>query len=424
MRFEATYLTRALCVCVVASIAQGCPPTPSLTDEVDAPPSASTPPAPPPIGIPVDAEVAAPKMVARLREHPFAFYRYIAGPFSTAVCEHYGQATVTMPSVSLHGDAHLEQYAVADDGFGIVDFDDATTGPPVVDWLRFSSSVWIATEFREADARATIGRFEEGYRRGLQDPQAVVSAPEPRAVARIRSKFKGSALDWINGVTSMIKPIDGVDAETMMRARRLYMDSILRQNPDLSEGFFALKAGGLLEMGVGSAHQRKFLVRVEGKTPDPSDDVILEKKEMKKFLTGLCSRQRRADPSRVIDAEAKFSRTPERLLGYVAVDGSSYYVHAWRVHYTELSIKDINAPDELAELAYDFGLQLGRGHPVLPASTESGRTERRVIAEALDKIAPELAEVSRGFAERVMQGHEAYRASSERHAVVVAPREQ
>ena len=422
MPSEVSLIVRVLQACVLASFASGCPRPVAPAGETQRLPEPHAGPVGHPIGV-VKPDSLAPKIATRLRENPFAFFRYVAGPFSTAVCDHYGQATVTMPSVSLHGDVHLEQYAVADDGFGIVDFDDATSGPPVVDWLRFSSSIWIATEFREAETRAAIARFEEGYRRGLEDPMAVVTAPEPRAVARLRSKFKGSALDWIESVSSMIKPIDGVNAHTMMRARRLYVDSMLQQNPDLSESFFALKAGGLLEMGVGSAHQRKFLVRVEGKTTDPADDVILEKKEMKKFLTGLCSRARRADPTRILDAEAKFSRTPERLLGYVAVDGSSYYVHAWRVHYTELDVDDIQTPEELAEIAYDFGLQLGRGHPELPASTDSGRMERRVIGEALDKVAPDLADVSRAFAERVIQGHQVYR-SSERDAVSLAPRDQ
>lgn len=422
MLYEATPVTRALRVCLVASLACGCPPAAAPTDEGDAPSELASTDAP--IGVAPDAAVASPKVAARLRASPFAFYRYVAGPFSTAVCDHYGKEALTMPSVSLHGDAHLEQYAVADDGFGIVDFDDATTGPPVVDWLRFSSSVWIATEFREDVARPAIARFVEGYRRGLEDPQKVLSAPEPKVVARIRSQFEGSALDWIESVSSMIKPIDGVNAETMMRARRLYMRSILEQNLDLTESFFALKAGGLLEMGVGSAHQRKFLVRVEGKTAAPEDDVILEKKEMKKFLTGLCSRGRRDDPTRVIDAEAKFSRTPERLLGYVNVDGASYYVHAWRVHYTELSVSDVRGPEELEELAYDFGLQLGRGHPVLPATTEEGMAERRAIAHALDEVATDLADVSRGFAERVMRGYTAYRGASERDAVVFTPRDE
>lgn len=355
--------------------------------------------------------VELPKVDARLRSSPYAYYRFVAGPFSSAVCAHYGQATLAMPTVSLHGDAHIEQYAVADDGFGIVDFDDATAGPPVVDWLRFASSLWIATNFNGDEAKYALQRFLEGYRRGLTDPECVLAAPEPKAVSRVRGRFKGSPLEWLNAVSSMIQPIHGIDEELMHQARRLYVDAMLRQNPEFDEHFFKLKAGGELEMGIGSAHEKKFLVRVEGPTDDPADDVILEKKEMKTHLTGLCSRGTRVEASRVIDAEAKFSRTPQRLLGYVDVLGAHFYVHAWRVHYKELSIADMSNPGEMAELAYDFGLQLGRGHPLHPVGSAEGRVEREAIKLSLDQVEPDLLATSRELAVRVRLGYERYQAS-------------
>ncbi len=355
--------------------------------------------------------VELPKVDARLRSSPYAYYRFVAGPFSSAVCAHYGQATLAMPTVSLHGDAHIEQYAVADDGFGIVDFDDATAGPPVVDWLRFASSLWIATDFKGDEAKFALQRFLEGYRRGLTDPECVLAAPEPQAVSRVRGRFKGSPLEWLNAVSSMIQPIHGIDEELMHQARRLYVDAMLRQNPELDEHFFKLKAGGELEMGIGSAHEKKFLVRVEGPTDDPADDVILEKKEMKTHLTGLCSRGTRVAASRVIDAEAKFSRTPQRLLGYVDVLGAHFYIHAWRVHYKELSIADMSNPGEMAELAYDFGLQLGRGHPLHPVGSAEGRVEREAIKRSLDQVEPDLLATSRELAVRVRLGYERYQAS-------------
>jgi hypothetical protein len=391
-------------------VAIGCvpPETPTRT-EVELPRAAAAP-----IGVDSTAVAGVPKVAARIAESPFAFYRYVAGPFSTAVCEHFGPRTIAMPTVSLHGDLHVEQYAVADDGFGIVDFDDATSGPPVVDWLRFGSSLWFATGFDDAASEAAFARFIDGYRRGIASPASVEAAPEPHVVARVRARFRGSATEWLDGVTAMIRPIDGIDEATMLHAKRLYTDAMLAQNPELGEAFFHLKAGGMLEMGVGSAHERKFLVRVEGPTPAPADDLILEKKEMKKHLVGLCSRGRRADPSRVISAEEKFSRTPQRLLGYVTVDGAEFYVHTWRVHYTEVSVSDLTSSSELAELAFDIGLQLGRGHPIFPVATEAGKLERSALLASLDAVEPELAPTARDLASRVMSGYERYLATARR----------
>ncbi len=68
-------------------------------------------------------------------------------------------------------------------------------------------------------------------------------------------------------------------------------------------------------------------------------------------------------------------------------------------------------------------------HAQLLSIRELARTEKHCILHTakllpLAYLAPDLVETSRAFAERVMQGHEAYRVSSERDAVALAPRDQ
>ncbi|NUP14404.1 MAG: DUF2252 family protein [Polyangiaceae bacterium] len=350
------------------------------------------------------------KLLERLRSSPFAYFRYLAAPYARLVCKEYADEVARMPTVNLHGDAHLEQYAVADDGFGLVDFDDATKGPPLLDWLRFATSIWLAAP-DEASAEYAILRFLDGYRKGLEDPAAVLTAREPAAARRIREGFNTTPAEWLDQVSSLIQPLDARSRETMERARARYVAAMLEQNPTLPPDFFSLKIGGALKMGIGSAHEAKFLVRVEGPTSAPDDDVILEKKQMKHELLGNCVRG--DAPTRVIDAQAKFSRGPQRLLGYVEVDGSGFYVHAWRVHYTELRIDDIRGRDELAELTYDVGLQLGRGHPMHAVDDPRGKEERREILLALDSVATSLFEEARGLADRTKRGFQRFRAASE-----------
>ena len=44
--------------------------------------------------------------------------------------------------------------------------------------------------------------------------------------------------------------------------------------------------------------------------------------------------------------------------------GKTFWVHAWTDHYVELDIqKELRSVQELREIAYDVGVQLGRGHP-------------------------------------------------------------
>ncbi len=352
------------------------------------------------------------KLLDRLRSSPFAYFRYLAGPFARTVCDKYEPTIGAMPTVNLHGDVHVEQYAVADDGFGIVDFDDATKGPPLLDWLRFATSLFLAAKGDEGMARAALDRFVEGYQRGLSDPNAVMSAPEPSAAKRIRQGFDTTPAQWLDRVTALIRPLDNVDEGKMQQARRQYIGQILKQNPDLTESFFALKKGGALDMGIGSAHEKKFLVRVEGPTAAPDDDVLLEKKQMKHQLLGRCVRGDASDPTRVINAQSRFSRSPQRFLGYVVLGSDAYYVHAWRVHYTELRVDDLRSPEELAEIAYDVGLQLGRGHPMFPYAAEESKKERQAIAHALAEVLPTLANDARDLAERTTRGYERFREAS------------
>lgn len=352
-----------------------------------------------------------PQVLARVRSSPFAYFRYIAGPFAAVVCKDPG--VDALPTVNLHGDAHLEQYAVADDGFGIVDFDDATLGPPTLDWLRFTTSVWLSDIGGEAGARGAIARFVDGYERALDDPEADLGAVEPAVARRIRASVTTTPTEWLDAVTGLTRPMADTDKQKMEIMRAQYVRAILTQNPDLAESFFAFKGGGPLSMGVGSAHESKFLVRVEGPTPSPSDDVILERKEMNASRLGRCTRGKLRDPRRVIDAQSRFSRSPQRLLGYISDDGTDFYVHAWRVHYTEVSVRDIRDAIELGELAYDFGLQLGRGHPRSAPGTDAGNRERASIKAAIVAAAPRLGDRSRDLAMRTKAGFAEFKRQSE-----------
>ena len=243
-------------------------------------------------------------------------------------------------------------------------------------------------------------------------------APEPAVARRVRGSFDTTPVQWLDQVSTLIQPLDDSGQQRMSLARERYVSAMLVQNPDLSRSFFDLKKGGSLTMGVGSAHQMKFLVRVEGPSPAPDDDVILEKKQMKHLLLGPCVRGDVMDPQRVIAAQSKFSRSPQRLLGYVAVDDEVFYVHAWRVHYTELRVEYLESPAELAEVAYDFGLQLGRGHPLLPFESEQGRAERRTLETLIDQLASELPLASAELALRARRSYEHFRAAS---AAVTTP---
>ena len=52
------------------------------------------------------------------------------------------------PIVRLHGDAHVEQFALTEDAWGLDDFDDSVRGPTFMDIVRFLGSINLVTRQR------------------------------------------------------------------------------------------------------------------------------------------------------------------------------------------------------------------------------------------------------------------------------------
>jgi hypothetical protein len=70
-------------------------------------------------------------------------------------------------------------------------------------------------------------------------------------------------------------------------------------------------------------------------------------------------------------------------------------VHSWPLNYAELRIEDLRSPDELSEVVYDAGVQLGRGHPKRWSESDAGRLRRQLVQglpdERIRDAAVELA---------------------------------
>ena len=84
-----------------------------------------------------------PKLLNRILAGPHWYFRFINIPFSKEICRLFQDELPGTPSFNLHGDAHIEQYAVTEIGRGLTDFDHATTGPGVLDLARFATSLHL-----------------------------------------------------------------------------------------------------------------------------------------------------------------------------------------------------------------------------------------------------------------------------------------
>lgn len=344
-----------------------------------------------------------PRLLDRIRSGPHGYFRFINIRFSAEVCRRFSTSLVHTPSLNLHGDAHIEQYAVTDLGRGLTDFDDSSTGPGFIDWLRFGVSVHLACRTRGWEDRADdlTEQFLRGYRDALRDPE--IAVPEPLVVQRIRSTFSIDRKAYFGWVDSIMDPVPAEERDSLSIALQPYVEAMLAERPGLSREYFGWVKTGYLRMGIGSALDTKYLVRVRGETDDPMDDVVLECKQVRD-LSGIdcVSSAKRSDAFRILLGQARIAYQPFHHLGYFRFRGHTFWVHSWVENYREVAIgESFRSYEELAEVVYDAGVQLGRGH-VKHIATPFDRQLRREQLEVLDRHEPEIEQTCREFVEQTI----------------------
>jgi hypothetical protein len=149
-------------------------------------------------------------------------------------------------------------------------------------------------------------------------------------------------------------------------------------------------------MGVGSAATRKVLIRAQGPTTDPNDDVLLEAKEVTN-LEGVRCLESSTNPMavRVIDGTLQLGRLKHDILAVgptllipAAADRAEHWlewwVSSWEPSYREVHLSDLRSVKDLADIAFDSGVQLGAGKPISvrrPALSSVMRLEGRLRNE-------------------------------------------
>jgi hypothetical protein len=322
--------------------------------------------------LPEALAVAPAELIARLRANPFTYFRFVNRAWTARVCEVF--ADVADPTiVHLHGDAHVEQFAFTDDAWGLGDFDDATRGPAFVDIVRFLGSIDLATRQRgwTRDRDRLWNRFFEGHRRGLSEPE--YRPPVPDLVRRLRQQAPHTRATFLAWGEKQMQPMEQARLRSVVAGMETFDRLVRRERTDLAPGYFAVIRAGWLRIGVGSAAARKVLVRVQGPTADREDDVLLEAKEVAS-LAGLTCLEDSDTPqaARVIDGTRQIGRLkhdilaigPTLLIPAVAEradQGLDWWVSSWEPSYREVQLSDLRSVEDLGEIVYDSGVQLGAG---------------------------------------------------------------
>jgi Uncharacterized protein conserved in bacteria (DUF2252) len=360
---------------------------------------------------------APPALQERLREDPFVYFRLLNTDWAAAVCEAFRGELPALPTAILHGDAHLEQYAVTATAHGLDDFDDAAHGPSVIDLVRFLGSTELVARRRgwTADRERLFDRFFDGYSRSLADPS--YQPPEPAVVARLRARARKTREQFLAWGESLMQEPTALQREGFVRSLRLVETLVRELQPDVPAGYFGLRRVGWLRMGVGSILVPKALARIEGPSPAPGDDVLLEAKQLSQLEGVPCVQvPLSGEAFRVIRAAEQIGRIRHDVL-LVAPRREDqgpgvrdWWVRTWDETYVEMETADLGSPDELEEVVHDVGAQLGstslrESIPLLEAQL------RHAELAAVRRLEPRIRATARRLVDGLLVDWERWRAS-------------
>jgi hypothetical protein len=359
----------------------------------------STASAPAQVGPEQDAINLAPRDVTdRLRADPIAYFRFVNRPWIARVCDMFADEIRDVPIVRLHGDAHVEQFTVTTQSWGLDDFDDSVKGPALVDIVRFLGSIDLVARQRGwiVERDSLFDRFFSGYRKGLREPES--QPPRRVVVDRLRAGMQRSRQEFLNWGETLMDPM----ADGPMKAVVTGMEAIARvvkeERPELSPDYFMVVKAGWLRLGLGSATAPKILIRIQGASSAPVDDELVEAKQVQS-LDGLPCLQLPVSPQagqRVILGTLQLGRLrssilvagPALVIPEVAAEGQElrrWWIRSWDPSYRELRIDDLRSAPELAQIAYDVGVQLGAGSLKELAGLQ-GKSERQRELASLARL--------------------------------------
>jgi uncharacterized protein (DUF2252 family) len=330
---------------------------------------------------PTEPRLAArPDLIAKISSTPHAYFRFVNAGFAAETCRLFTDALTAFPEVNLHGDAHVEQYTVTNLGRGLSDFDDCTRGVPVIDLVRFGSSLVLAARQKGwgLEERKVVDDFLHGYRDGLGGGRLRMDMPV--VATRLRSRFNW---DHRLALASAHRTIDAAPLPKDAFADGLdRLSELIAFARELSPGFFTVKRIGALTLGIGSALDEKYLIVIEGMTDADTDDLILEAKQIRDLAGNPCVRTD-VGASRVLDGQRLIAYEPFAYAAVVPHRDKYFWVHDWTDDYAEASIaREILTSHDLREIAYDAGVQMGRAHPKRPDATrdkERAQAVRRAL---------------------------------------------
>jgi hypothetical protein len=255
-----------------------------------------------------------------------------------------------MPNVFLHGNPHVDNYAKTLRGGAMADFDRSRRGPYAWDLARFMVSLSLRqkTPHHALLPKGALKALLKGYRRGFEHPERgweqmrelAGVTPEPWELTT--DGYIGHGGKWLKELRESPLAKDDPRVLTLVAP---YLDRY-----DVEE------AG----KGHGSMGFRD-LVLVLLKPKAGGDRVLLNIKAVRSDPdTEWYKNPAPNDGERMLRASELYAPGWEDGPARAELDGVEYYIR--RIPPHNVKLKKLLDRDQLEDLAYAVGTQLGRGH--------------------------------------------------------------
>jgi uncharacterized protein (DUF2252 family) len=383
---------------------------------------------------------------ALLAASPFAFFR------GTALLYYRDHAGVDghLPAVFCIGDVHPENFGIMPSAaghpfFAPNDFDEAWIAPFTYDTGRGAVGFLLAALERRLGRKArqtVVQSFVEGYVEGLvgfaaddsEHTHQITEDTSPdvlkTAFTKARRPRAGFLAKRVDPATHRFVPDERIEpradlVSVLQPVVEAYAATLARPE-DRPAGYFhihdvALRHGG----GTASQGLPRFWVLLDGPSPEPTDDVIVELKMARRSaLYGLVPATEfdaRTSAERIALAHTEFLVDGDPLYGAAEIEGRSFVVRERSPMKVNISVAGL-ADDELVAYAEICGRALAQTH----ARSESHAVDvgvdgpgaeigiLRVIQPSV--FVADAVEWAEEGAARVLADHELFREDLERGA--------
>ena len=311
------------------------------------------------------AQGASAALIEKVNASAFRYFRLLARQFAARTCFEFRELRWRLPFVAVHGDAHVEQFVITDHSYGLEDFDQAGFGPAVVDMVRYAASIHVACRQVgwPCNADEAVSAYFDAYKAALDEP---VARKQPAIGDRLHAAAPQAAHAWLQWAESLMQPVPSNDEQSFRQGWGRFVQLMRETAPERPDTFYQISRLGGIDIGVGSALERKILIRIAGPTDALDDDLMLEARNTVTPTGAECvSRPANGGSLQVLMFASLLGPRLPDVFGFLPREGAreapELWIQSWDRGYRELSVADLRSQTDLNELANDAGTQLA-GH--------------------------------------------------------------